>query len=880
MKQDRIINFTEILSRLQGVRRENGGYLALCPAHSDTNPSLSIKQADGKVLLHCHAGCKYEDILMALDLNQGDLCINQPTIDDNGHRPESKIVATYDYTDIEGKLLYQVVRYQPKSFKQRRPDGKGGYIYNLQGIEPVLYRMPDIRVAHTVNAPIFVVEGEKDAEALIKIGLYATTAPMGAGKWKPTYSDTLKGADVIILPDKDAPGRKHAEQVARSLNGTAKSIKVIELPDPDGHQIKDISDWLTAGGIKEQLLDLVNSQPVWSKVQSEVAKQEKDEVIRKPFVVVEGKLYLQVKTKDGMQFAYQEDSQVHFTKQVELSDGRSILPQLLPKGEDGDDLDLIGLPNEEVSRTKLVSPFDLMQILKYHIIKYVDLPMLDIDLCCYYIVFSWFYQKVHTLPYMRFLADTGKGKSRCLRVISELCFYPMRSSGASSFSGLARASQKWKGTLVIDEADLSGDMASQVIKYLNLGFERGQYYVLSDKQNPKIQQYFDPFMPKVIAMREPFKDNATESRLLSISPHETSNLNIPVLLPTEYEDETQTLRNQIARFVLEHFASINDTEMLSFKHLPIEPRLKQLSMPLSIVFQLWSEGVKQFEGYLMSRQKELKLQRSMSWQGSLFNTVLGIASGDIDLSRDFPDCYGTEVEAATPSMVAKYMNSTPKAVSQGLQGIGFQLELKHLGSRKVVRRYTVSSNKIWKEMVSRYYYSEDGKCPDLLPILCSNKFTVCPEVLQVLQVLPKPEVVTDVTDVTDLSTRHTGHIPPAPAQEQPSADPSEFPEPGASDGMEITVSNKVSQVSQVSQKPETVTDVTDVTDKNARRAGTIPQAADQEKTFWSSTPEFPEPGERDDIAPDDPVKLELWEIKAGIRKRQRPDGTVECEIGG
>jgi len=821
VNQNQINNFTELLSRFAGIRKENGGYVALCPAHADKNPSLSIREVEGKVLLHCHAGCKYEEILLAADLKQSDLFIqdSKSSTDGNGHKPEGKIVATYDYTDETGKLLYQVVRYDPKTFKQRRPDGQGGYIYNLQGIEPVLYRMTAIKIAQTISAPIFVVEGEKDADALSNIGLNATTAPMGAGKWRNAYSETLRGADVIILPDRDAPGRKHAAQVAQSLCGKATSIKVIELPDRENQHIKDVSDWLATGGNKDQLLELVDTQSLWipSELQPETGKQDKEEVIRRPFVVSEGKLYLQVKTKDGMQFAFQQNGKINFIKQVELAKGRVILPQPLPKGEDGDDLELIGMPNEEVSKTPLLSPFDLMQILIYHIIKYVDLSMLDIELCCYYVIFSWFYRKVHTVPYLRFLADTGKGKSRCLKVVSELCFYPMRSSGASSFSGLARASQKWKGTLVIDEADLSGDMANQVIKYLNLGFERGQYYVLSDKQNPKIQQYFDPFMPKVIAMREPFKDNATESRLLSISPHETSNLNIPVLLPSEYEDETQTLRNQIARFVLEHFESIKDTQMLSFKHLPIEPRLKQLSMPLSIIFQFWPEGFEQFEHYLMSRQKELKLQRSMSWQGSLFNTVLGIACGDIDLQRDFSDCYSQGVEAVTPSMVAKYMNSTPKAATQGLQGIGFQLDLKHLSTGKLVRHYTISSDQVWREMVSRYYHAEGDELPTLPLILRSKRFSVPEKVLQVLQVLQDPKVVTDVTDVTVINTRQNGNTPPEESRDIP---------------------------------------------------------------FYDNPPEFPELDASDDIPPDDLIELEPWEKEAGVRKRLLPDGTIECQIGG
>lgn len=138
------------------------------------------------------------------------------------------------------------------------------------------------------------------------------------------------------------------------------------------------------------------------------------------------------------------------------------------------------------------------------------------------------------MGYLRFLADTGKGKSRIQKVVADLCFYPVFASGASTFSGVARLNNHWRGTLIMDEADTSGAKESQFVKYLNLGFERGKYYVLSDKQNPRVQEYFDPFAPKILAMRQPFKDNATEARVLSISPHETTNLKIPIILPEDY----------------------------------------------------------------------------------------------------------------------------------------------------------------------------------------------------------------------------------------------------------------------------------------------------------------------------------------------------------
>jgi 5S rRNA maturation endonuclease (ribonuclease M5) len=131
----------------------------------------------------------------------------------------------YDYRDKDGKLSYQVVRDQNKDFKQRRPDGKGGWINNLKGVNPLLYRLPETIEAVSKGETVYIPEGERDVDNLTRLGLAATTNSGGAGKWQDSFSDHLIGADVVILPDNDDPGRKHRDKVAKSLQGKAKSIK-------------------------------------------------------------------------------------------------------------------------------------------------------------------------------------------------------------------------------------------------------------------------------------------------------------------------------------------------------------------------------------------------------------------------------------------------------------------------------------------------------------------------------------------------------------------------------------------------------------------------------------------------------------------------------
>ena len=127
-------------------------------------------------------------------------------------------------------MIFQCVRFKPKDFWQRRPDGKGGWINNLQGVRRVLYRLPEVIAASTVC----VAEGEKDCDNLAKLGFVATTNPLGAGKWRDEYSETLRGKDVIVfgdVGDNDGQGEKHTEHVIESLTGKAKSIKHVALPD-------------------------------------------------------------------------------------------------------------------------------------------------------------------------------------------------------------------------------------------------------------------------------------------------------------------------------------------------------------------------------------------------------------------------------------------------------------------------------------------------------------------------------------------------------------------------------------------------------------------------------------------------------------------------
>jgi DNA primase len=273
--QDRAISKRTVLSSLSirtyyatelSVKFENGSKQgsALCPFHMDTNPSLSVNLQTGyfKCFGCGKSGSIFDFHALKYGLSSWDALKELAEVAGVTEPQRKEVIATYDYTDEARTLLFQVVRYEPKGFTQRRPDGKGGWIYNLEGVTTVLYNLPDVIKAET----IFIVEGEKDVESLRKFDVVATTNPMGAGKWNSRFNRYLAGKDVVVLPDNDEPGRKHAEEVAKSLSGSARTVKIVTLPGlPDKG---DVTDWVGKGGTKESLLQLTSETLEWKEAEA------------------------------------------------------------------------------------------------------------------------------------------------------------------------------------------------------------------------------------------------------------------------------------------------------------------------------------------------------------------------------------------------------------------------------------------------------------------------------------------------------------------------------------------------------------------------------------------------------------------------------------
>lgn len=278
-------HFQEFFSKYlpNGVKRIGGDeYQALCPFHDDKKPSFSINAQTG--LYFCH-GCQKKgswahfyakkhglddrrDFRLILDGICRDFNLNS----DSAPKERPQLVKAYDYVDERDTLLYQVCRLNPKGFTQRRPNGNGGWEYKLDGTPRVPYRLPEL-----IKAPeIIIAEGEKDCDNLAALGFTATTNPGGAGKWRKEYGTYCTGKSVIIVPDNDEPGRKHAKAVAAALYGIAKDIKIVTLPDlpPAG----DVSDFIARFGKPDEAVEalskIIADAPVYKPEQAYIAKNQ------------------------------------------------------------------------------------------------------------------------------------------------------------------------------------------------------------------------------------------------------------------------------------------------------------------------------------------------------------------------------------------------------------------------------------------------------------------------------------------------------------------------------------------------------------------------------------------------------------------------------
>lgn len=246
----------------QAKREVGGGWRCLCPAHKDHDPSLSVVEKNGKLLVTCRAGCDQLSVVDALRAR--GLWPNKAEADQSRY-----VAATYTYVDEGGRKLFDVLRWGPKkTFSQQQPGtGKGGIKRGpdgkptMQGARYVPYHLDELVAAKArCNGHpwrVYLCEGEKDADRLREWGLVATTNAGGAKYWRPEYDACFAGSETILLEDNDQAGRERTAKLVPELLRAGAVVRAVRFPHlPEGG---DISDWIDDGGSQGNLEDLVDS---------------------------------------------------------------------------------------------------------------------------------------------------------------------------------------------------------------------------------------------------------------------------------------------------------------------------------------------------------------------------------------------------------------------------------------------------------------------------------------------------------------------------------------------------------------------------------------------------------------------------------------------
>lgn len=258
---------------LPNAKKQGDAYIALCPAHGDTNPSLHFgEDKEGNGWVKCWAGCETKDILAALRIDQAGLFVDKK-------RENTDFLDEYLYEDENRNPLYLVRRTLGKEFPVFHKEGDR-WVKGRNNIPLVIWRLPQVKKAIAEGRAVWCVEGEKDVLTMENFGFVATTSPGGAGlpgqkpKWKPEYADSLYGGVVFILADNDEAGRAHANACYTSLKGKAEAYLVTlpELPEWTLPEKGDVSDWARAGGTREMLEQA--AQQVRSKAPRPISSQE------------------------------------------------------------------------------------------------------------------------------------------------------------------------------------------------------------------------------------------------------------------------------------------------------------------------------------------------------------------------------------------------------------------------------------------------------------------------------------------------------------------------------------------------------------------------------------------------------------------------------
>ena len=418
-------------------------------------------------------------------------------------------------------------------------------------------------------------------------------------------------------------------------------------------------------------------------------KEKEDKPIETSMINHDDKLFEEVCGEDGVcQFVTIEDGKPIYHDTITTEDGVHI-----PIDDDAVKTKAILLPQQ-------VTPYDniedLIEEIKAHIHKYLDVTPDYEVFATYYILLSWVYDKLYTIPYLRALGDTGTGKSRFLDVIGGLCYKTCVVSGCITPAPIYRIIKRWGGTLVIDEADFrDSSEKNEVITILNCGFERNKPVIRCEKDNPDNVQFLPTYCPKVISTRQTFYDKALESRCLTEQTKQTQRKEIIDTLDEEFEKEQCKIRNKLLyfRFMTRHTIDVSIMKDIELGN--IEPRLKQATKPFAILFANIPELMTKFKTFLQKYQQDLIEERSTTYEGlivgALYDILLENGCVSVSSASSASSVYGVsrhDFNISSKDIVNKLKEDgveiTPQKVGKRLKSLGLRTSFLRSEKKRVI----------------------------------------------------------------------------------------------------------------------------------------------------------------------------------------------------
>lgn len=273
----------------------------------------------------------------------------------------------------------------------------------------------------------------------------------------------------------------------------------------------------------------------------------------------------------------------------------------------------------------------LVERIRTFIYAYLDIDRVYLDLAAFYVLFTWLYDAFPTVAYLRALGDWGTGKSRFLRTIGVLCYRPMLTSGASTVSPIFRIIERWRGTLIIDEADFGmSDTEADIIKIFNTGYESGTMLLRAGSERSDYEpEAFNVFGPKVIATRKKFVDQALEARCLTKITMQTTRMDIPLILESEFYDEATAIRNDLLAFRMRHWRREVKVDYSGIdRNLPM--RLNQVTLPMRTIIPAGDPALERLQNFVLAYHQQLLADTQMSLESKVLEVILEVTTAEPD----------------------------------------------------------------------------------------------------------------------------------------------------------------------------------------------------------------------------------------------------------